>query len=120
MNNYPQMNNNPNLSFRNQRNPLLSSLEMSRRINSRRRIAQRIRDAQSLEYNSENNRNISSNNITDSAEKENNNSMNSNRNNILSFNKSNIQNSGPIPSDALLQINKLSKNRISRYSAKKK
>ena len=57
-----KMNNNPNLSFRNQRNPLLSSLEMSRRINSRRRIAQRIRDAQSLEYNSENNRNISSNN----------------------------------------------------------
>ena len=113
-----KMKNNTNLSFRNARNPLFSSIEMSRRINSRR-IAQRIREAQSLECNSENNRNISSNNITDSSEKENNNSINTTRNNIFSFNSSNIQNSGPSPSNALLQLNKLGKNRLSRYSTRK-
>ena len=114
-----KMNNNTNLSFRNGRNPLFSSLEMSRRINSRRRLEQRIRDNQSLEYNSVNNRNTSTNYITDSAEKENNNSMNSNRNNIFSLNNLNIQNSDPSPSDALLKFNKLGKNRLSRYSTKK-
>ena len=114
------MNNNANLSFRNARNPLFSSLEMSRRINSIRRIAQRIRENQSLEYNSENYRNISSNNINDSAEKENNNSINSYRNNILSFNNSNIQNNGPSPSNVLHQFNKQVKNRLPRYSSRKK
>ena len=114
-----KMNNNANLSFGSTRKPLFSSIEMSRRINSRRRMEKRIREAQSLECNPENNRNISSNNITDSAEKENNNSMNFHRNNILSFNSSNIQNSGPSPSNSLIQFNKLGKNRLSRYSSRK-
>ena len=113
------MKNNTNLSFRNPRNPLFSSMELSRRISSRKRIAQRIRETQSLESNSENNRNISSSYITESTNKENNNSINCNRNNILSFNNQNIQNGAPSPSDALLQLNKLGKNRLSRYSTRK-
>ena len=109
----------------NSKNSFTSSMDLSRRINIRRRLIQRQRIGQSLENNNSNicrNTNSSqfneSNRIVPNNE---NNSLSSNlQNNIHSLNNSSIEpNHFSSPSDDFRQFKKIGKKRLAIYSADK-
>ena len=114
-----------NLTLHNSNNSFTNSMDLSRRINIRRRLVQRQRIGQSLENNNSNiSRNSNSNQLNELnviVPNNENSSLASNlSNNIHSLNNSLIQtNHFSSPSDDFRQIKKIGKRKIAIYSADK-